>query len=72
MSMTVSVFSVVLPDDCLRLPDFDIDFWLVTEYDDDDFTDKDAEPLDQSDCLLCSIQSQRALVFSESHKTQCK
>ena len=66
MSMTVSVSSV-------DLPDFDIDFWLETEYDDDDdFTDKDAEPLDQSDCLLCSIQSQRALVFSESHKTQCK
>ena len=43
-----------LPGDCLWLPHFDIeDFWLETEFEDDDFTDKDAELLDQSDSLLC-------------------
>jgi len=49
MSMTVSVSSVDLPDDCLWLPDFDIDFWLETEYDDDDFTDK-------TNLIACCVQ----------------
>ena len=38
--MTVSVSGVDLPGDCLWLPHFDIeDFWLETEFEDDDQSD---------------------------------
>ena len=51
--MTISVSGVDLPGDCLWLPHFDIeDVWLETEFEDNDFTDKHAELLDQSDSLL--------------------
>ena len=45
MSMTGSVSGVDLPDYCLWLPHFDIDFCLETEFEDGEFTDKDAELL---------------------------
>ena len=58
MSMTGSVSGVDLPDYCLWLPHFDIDFCLGTEFEDDDFTDKDVELLHLSDCLLsCTERS---------------